>query len=162
MSQKRWQKKYRGTAVMPKVINWKHDNWTLYRIHKRLVKEKRNAHKARIVLCLVYLQAGISVERIAEMLGESRINIVGWAREYIKVDLQILLGLQVSLPILFRRKIEKYIKDHPKVLSQLLRLESEDDFEMYAEEMEVEGYALKNWVYELELGGNDARKAVGI
>jgi hypothetical protein len=92
------------------------------------------------------------------MIGESRTNIVGWVRRYNKEGLQVLLGVQVAVPIHFRRRIEKYVRQNPNVLGQLERLETEDDFEMYAEEMDVEGYALRNWVYELELGGSDARK----
>ncbi len=152
-----WRRRFMGKKSMPKNIKWKHDNWTLHRIYEK-VSQKKQALRARILLALIHLQAGISVEQITKMIGESRTNIVGWVRRYNKEGLQVLLGVQVAVPIHFRRRIEKYVRQNPNVLGQLERLETEDDFEMYAEEMDVEGYALRNWVYELELGGSDARK----
>lgn len=151
------RRRYLGKNAMPKKMLWKHDNWTLNRIYNRL---KNDPLRARILRTLIHLQAGISVERITEMIDEPRVNIAGWARRYNKEGLQLLLGIPIAVPIHFRKRIERYVREHPNILGQLTQLETEDDFEMYGEEMEVEGYALKNWVYEFELGGSDARKSL--
>jgi hypothetical protein len=140
---------------LPK-IEWKHDGWMFHRIYERV---KENQHQAKIVLVLSYLHANLSVKRITEITGESRINIVTWAKEYKKKGLQNLLGISIAVPTHFRNRIERYVRQNPNILSQLSRLVTDDDYEMYGEEMEVDGYALSNWVYELELGGTDARKA---
>ncbi len=152
-----WRRRFMGKKSMPKKMQWKHDNWTLHRIYQK-VSAKHQSLRARVLLALIHLQAGISVEQITKMIGETRTNVVGWARRYNKEGLQVLLGIHVAVPIMFRRRIEKYVRQNPNILGQLLRLETDDDFEMYGEEMEVDGAILKNWVFELELGGTDARK----
>lgn len=139
---------------LPK-IKWKHDGWLLNRVYERV---KDNPDRAAIMLVLRYLEAGISVKRITEMTNQGRTNIIEWAKGY-KKGLQNLLGISISVPKHFRSRIERYVQRNPNVLGQLTRLVTDDDFEMYAEEMDVEGYALQNWVYEFELGGYDARKA---
>jgi hypothetical protein len=159
MSEWWWKRRFIGKKSMPKKIRWNHDNWTLHKVYNKVTEDKRNSKRARILLSLIHLQAGISVDNITKMIGEPRKNIVGWVRQYIKNGLQVLLGVQVAVPINFRNTIERYIRSHPNVISQLLKLETDDDFEIYAEEIGVETYALQNWVYELELGGTDARKA---
>jgi hypothetical protein len=144
---------FKGPSL-PK-IKWNHNGWLLNRIYERV---KNHPERATIMLVLRYLEAGISVKTITEMTKKSRTNIIGWAKEYNK-GLQNLLGISIAIPIHFRNRIGRYVAENPNVLGQLTQLVTDDDFETYGEEMEVEGYALKNWVYELELGGNDARKA---
>jgi hypothetical protein len=147
---------FRKRTPLPKIV-WKHDGWTLNRIYERVCHHER---RKRIMDFLMKLRADISCTKIMKETGEKRANIVRWIKDYNKNGLQVLLAISVAVPVHFRNRIERYIKQHPNVINQLLLLITDDDFEMYGEEMEVEGYALKSWVYELELGGTDARQAL--
>lgn len=139
---------------VPKVV-WKHDGWTLNRIYERV---KANPRRAAIVKVLQQLLAGNSVAHIVRTTGERRSNIFRWINTYNTKGLQAMLGVSVPLPIQSRLRICEYIRENPQILSSILKLVDNDDFDLFAEEMGVRGKDIKNWTYELELGGTDARR----
>jgi hypothetical protein len=129
---------------------WRHDQWTLHHIYEKV---KMNAARVRIVLALKYLKAGISFTQVCKLVGESNKTLAGWVRQYNRNGLQAVLALQLPIPQHARTRLERHLKEHPEVWVQLVRLREDDDFEIYGEEIGVEGYALKNWVLERQLTG---------
>lgn len=112
---------------------------------------RRQGVERLILQALVYLRAGVSYTRTAQLCKTARANLVTWARLYNQAyGLDLLVKPVQCIAPLHARRIEQFLKDNP---TQFRPLMCGNDMELYSEWADVDSEMLAAWIVQREYYG---------